>query len=287
MGFAMSPFRRGIRFGIFAGVCAILVVFAAPARADDAAQMARLWAALRMEDSLSIMHREGREHALNSAKELTGQAANDGWRGIVERIYDPEPLRTLVYKAMQEALVGRDMSEMIAYYESAEGARVITLEISAREAYLSPGVEEAAREAWNWGAKDGTRADLIRKFVNDGDLVERNVAGALNSNVAFLTAFSEATPKEFEVLDERAILAEVMGEEAQIRVDTTEWLFGYLSLAYAPLSDAELQRLVDLSASPAGRALNVALFDGFHPMYQEIARGLGQAAGQAQSQQEL
>ena len=287
MGCAKAPLQRGMRLWGVAGICAILIAFVAPARADDAAQMARLWAALRMEDSLSIMHREGREHALNSAEALTGQAANDSWRGIVERIYDPEPLRALVYDAMQEALVGRDMSEMVSYYESPQGARVIALEISAREAYLSPGVEEAAREAWNWGAKDGARADLIRQFVNDGDLVERNVAGALNSNVAFLTAFAAASPKEYEVLDERAILAEVMGEEAQIRVDTTEWLFGYLSLAYAPLSDAELQRLVALSASPAGRALNAALFHGFHPMYQKVARGLGQAAGQAQSQQEL
>lgn len=283
----MSSLSKCVTLAFTGGICAILLVVSPPARADDGAHMARLWAALRMDDTLAIMRKEGRDHALDSALELTGQEGGEGWKRSVDQIYAPATLRAIVYDGMGTALAGRDMSKIITYYESKIGVRVINLEISAREAYLTPGVEEAAREAWNWGAKNDPRATLIRKYVNDGDLIERNVAGALNSNVAFLTAFAQAAPDDFAVLDERAILADVMQEEAQIRLDTTEWLFGYLSMAYAPLSDAALNELVEMSDSPQGRALNAALFQGFDPMYQELARALGQAAGQAQSQQEL
>ncbi len=282
-----SVFFKRVALAVMAGVGVIVLALSPPVQAEDTSQMARLWAALRMDDTLAIMRTEGRDHALASALELTGQEGGEGWQRIVDQIYDPARLRAIVYDGMGTALAGRDMSKIITYYESKIGARVIRLEISARKAYLTPGVEEAAREAWNWGAKSDPRAGLIRKYVNDGDLIERNVAGALNSNVAFLTAFAKAAPKDFAVLDDRAILADVMQEEPQIRLDTTEWLFGYLSMAYAPLSDAALSALVEMSDSPEGRALNAALFHGFDPMYQELARALGQAAGQAQSQQEL
>ena len=83
------------------------------------------------------------------------------------------------------------------------------------------------------------------------------------------------------------ILADVWGQEEEIRTDTREWVFAFSLMAYQPLSDAELRAYVDLSATQAGRALNQALFDGFDRMYADIAYGLGLAAAQALEGEDL
>ena len=82
-------------------------------------------------------------------------------------------------------------------------------------------------------------------------------------------------------------MQQVWDQEAEIREDTVIWLFSYLTLAYQPLSDEELQLYIDFSSSQYGQALNRALFAGFDRMFAEISRALGFAAGQLSGAQEL
>lgn len=256
------------------------------ARAETA-QIDRLWAALRMDETLEIMREEGLLHAMEAAPDLIGRPADDRWQATVDAIYDMAAMTRIVRAGMSRSLSGRDLTPILRYYESEAGQKVVALEVSARRAYLAPGVDEAARDAWNWGGKDGAQAGLIRQYVSDGDLIERNVTGALNSNYAFLRAYAQAAPDPGDLVDEQLLLAEVMSEEPHLRIDTTEWLYGYLSLAYAPLSEQGLAELVEISSTPEGRALNAALFGGFDPMFLELARALGHAAGQAQAVEDL
>ncbi|WP_424943254.1 DUF2059 domain-containing protein [Aliiroseovarius crassostreae] len=256
------------------------------ARADTA-QIDRLWTALHMDETLEIMREEGLQHAMDAAPDLTGRPADDRWHDAVDEIYDMTAMAQIVRSGVSRALADKDLTPILRYYESDAGQNVVALEVSARRAYLAPGVDEAARDAWNRGGKDGAHAGLIRRYVSAGDLIERNVTGALNSNYAFLRAYAETAPDPGDLLDEQLLLAEVMNEEPHLRIDTTEWLYGYLSLAYAPLSDERLAELVEISSSPDGRALNAALFEGFDPMFLELARALGHAAGRAQAVQDL
>lgn len=252
-----------------------------------AGQFDRLWSALRLDETIAIVREEAQDHAIDAAIDLTGRPADSAWKRTVAAIYDQDKMAQKVRVEMGRALQGKDMLPILTYYESDAGRQVIDLELSARRAYLSQGVDEAAREAWNWGAQDSPRAELIRRIVSDADLIERNVTGSLNSNFAFLMAFAETAPDAAVFVDEKEILHEVMQDEDVVRLDTTEWLYGYLSLAYAPLSEQALQELVDMSDSPEGRALNAALYDGFDPMFVDLARALGHAAGLAQYQTDL
>ncbi|UWP99884.1 DUF2059 domain-containing protein [Aliiroseovarius crassostreae] len=253
----------------------------------QASSFDRFWNALQLQETLTIVREEGHSYALEAAEQLTGRPSDRFWQREVDQIYDLERMTAQVRADLQQAMVGRDLGAALTYYESKAGQQVIDLEISARRAYLAPGVDEAAREAWYGGGNVGTRADLIRRIIRDGELIERNVVGALNSNFAFLTAFAQSGPNEGMVLDERAILDEVMSEEDALRLDTAEWLYGYLSLAYGPLSEQALEELAEISDSPAGRHLNDVLFLGFDPMFEDLARRLGVAAGQALLQQDL
>ena len=67
----------------------------------------------------------------------------------------------------------------------------------------------------------------------------------------------------------------------------THLLFGFLLMAYRPLSDVEMADYNAFSRTGAGQALNAALFEGFEVMYRDISHALGLAAAQAMSFSEL
>ena len=108
-------------------------------------------------------------------------------------------------------------------------------------------------------------------------MINYNVMGAMNASLAFMRGLSESGA--FEMTEDQ-ILTDVWGQEAEIRSDTTEWLYGYMLMAYEPLSDAELQAYIDLSETKPGQAMNAALFAGFDAMFDGVSYGLGQAASQ-------
>jgi hypothetical protein len=170
------------------------------------------------------------------------------------------------------------VADLTAFYDSDLGRRIAEGEIAARQAFLEPGVEEAARERARLEAAEASdRIALLSEFIAVNDLVERNVSGALNSNFAFYRGLADGGAFETDI-PEDLMLTEVWGQEAEIRSDTTEWLYAYQMLAYDDLSDAEMGRYIAMSETRAGQALNAALFQAFDVLFERISYDLGQAA---------
>jgi len=88
-------------------------------------------------------------------------------------------------------------------------------------------------------------------------------------------------------MSERDILAEVWSSEEETRVDTREWVYAFLLMAYRPLEDGVVEEYTDLSRTAPGRALNRALFAGFNTMYDDISYALGMAVAREMQVQEL
>jgi hypothetical protein len=82
-------------------------------------------------------------------------------------------------------------------------------------------------------------------------------------------------------MPEEQILSDIWAQEDQIRSDTSTWLYAYLGLAYAPLTEAELAAYVEFWESPSGKTLNAALFRAFDPTFRQVSYDLGRAAGRA------
>ena len=158
--------------------------------------------------------------------------------------------------AFGEDLAGVDPQPVLAFFESDLGQRIIRLEMSARRAFLDEDTEEAARERVRSDEVPSQRAELIEQFITANDLVEYNTAGAMNTNLAFLTALSQA---EIFEMSEQDILAQVYDGSEENRRDTEEWLRAYLTMAYQPLSDEELGVYIDFSRTEEGQRLNLSL----------------------------
>lgn len=261
-----------------------LILLASAAQADRSDDIDRLIEALDISGLVEVMQHEGEDFAEDIADQMLG-GGDTMWQANVARLYDAAAMVSVVRKALDDGLSDQDLATTLVFFEGDAGRRIVGLETSARRAMLDIAVEEGARASFtDIEGSDDPRLALLEEFVAANDLIEANVAGGLSSNYMFYRGLIDGGGLEAEDKD---ILADVWGQEEEIRADTREWIFAFSLLAYQPLTDAELRSYVTLSTTLAGKALNRALFDGFDQMYADIAYGLGLAAAQAMGGQDL
>ena len=181
-------------------------------------------------------------------------------------------------RRFSEEMAGVDTAPLLAFLQSERGQRIIGLEVSAREALLDETVEQMSREAFDeMRAEDSPRMEALRAYIEANDLVESNIAGALNSNLAFYQGLSAGGALPLEMTEED-MLRDVWLQEPDIREETESWVWSYLAMAYRPLEDADIEAYTAMSQTPEGRALNRAIFAAFDELFTDISRDLGLAA---------
>lgn len=263
---------------------ALAALWSSPGRADD---VDRLYEALALDEVLGVMQREGLEYGDSIAEDMLQGQVSASWREGVERIYDLETMREQVKAEFRASLEGDDLAPMIDFFTTEPGETVIELEVSAREAMLDDDVEAAARETAALAMADETdRYRLIDRFAEVNDLVETNVASALNANLAFYEGLRAGGALPAALTDEQ-ILAEVWSREAELRQSTTEWVISFLMMAYEPLSAADIEAYIAFSETEAGQALNRAIFAAFEDPFRDISRALGRLAGLEMTRQDI
>ncbi|CAM5436437.1 hypothetical protein FALB51S_02731 [Frigidibacter albus] len=175
---------------------ALAVVALAPAAAQTppvpvqesqaAAEAARLVEALQLPALMEIMQREGVAYGEDLRADLFPGQGGAEWTRSVEGIYAPDRLMPLFTQVFDAELEGADTAAMRAFFEAGPGARAVELEIAARRALLDPGVEEAAdQQLEEMLAGQSPRLLAIEEFAEANELVEMNVLGGLNANLAF------------------------------------------------------------------------------------------------------
>lgn len=252
---------------------------------DAAAQDATLAA---LEESLGlgalfgVIAREGHLYGEGLDQGLLGGRGGLRWQASVARIYQPDVLRARFSQAMSEALAGRPevLADAVAFFSSPTGKAIVAREIAARETLLEPDNKEAAEvAAGKLRDARAPRLRLIRNLIDASDLIEGNVASGLTGSAAFNEALAATLPPE-QRLPEADRMAQVWAQEAEIRASTTSWLLTFMTEAYAPLSDAELEQFLAFSKSESGRALNQALFTAYGETFRVVMQELGHEAGQ-------
>jgi hypothetical protein len=269
---------------------AVLLSLASPAVAETAAtgsaadvSTADLGEVLQLDALFAVLRDEGIQHGGDLAKDMLPDGGGAGWTGELQRIYDLPALRSR-FDAVLTAQLASDpeaLRGIMTFYGSDLGKRILGLEIDARRAFLDTAAEEAARVAADdaAGARD-PKVALIRRMIEAGDLLEMNVAGSLTSNLAFVSGMAESGAYGTKPPAEQ-LSSDTWGQEDQTRSDMSTWLYAYLGLAYAPLTEAELESYVEFWESRAGQRLNAALFTAFDQVFRQVSHDLGRAAGTA------
>lgn len=267
-----------------------LAVFGAPvvaetqvAPASVEVSIARLGEVMQLDALFEVLREEGLANGAELAADMFPQSGGPAWDKSVLTIYDMPVLRARFNQALRASLDSQPEASaaIVEFFASDLGRRILGLEIEARRAFLDTAAEDAARVAADRRRMEREpRADQIERFILAGDLLEMNVAGALTGNLAFMSGLNE-TGINGVIVPQEELMAQVWDQEEQIRDDTESWLHAYLGLAYAPLTDAELDTYIAFWETPAGQRLNAALFSAFEAAFGDVSLGLGRAAGQA------
>ena len=245
------------------------------------AHVTDVFEAMDVETLLDIMALEGVDYAESLEGDMFPGRGGDRWIAIVQQIYTPERMGEIMAKSFGEALPEIHAPAIVAFYSATPGREIVDLENAARSALLDPAVEEASQETYRaMRDSDAPRLALIEQFVEVNDLLEQNVAGGLNSNFAFYSGLNAGGAFGSNGLPEAEILSDVWSQEEDVRESTSDWVYGYLSMAYAPLEDADFETYIAFSQTEAGQALNRALFAAFNEMFTTVSRDLGLAAAQ-------
>lgn len=231
--------------------------------------------ALRMSEVIAIMQEEGLAYGNVLATEMLPSGPNDAWAKTVEQIYDADTMLTSVNAAFEAALEGEDLGPLLEFYATDTGTQIIDLELEARAAMVDEDVEESAREVYRGlDGTDDVRLAQISEFIAANDLIESNIAGGLNATLQFYVGLNDGGAFQ---MTESEILSDVWAQEPDVRLDTREWVYAYLLLAYGPLDDNQLDGYIEMSRSPAGQAMNQALFKAFNGMYDTLSYAMGRA----------
>lgn len=264
---------------------AAMLVPTPPATAQRAPQVERLMTVLRVADTIAIMRREGLVYGADLGREMMPDLDQQGWQTRIDRLYDAARMQDIVETGLARELQGVDLVPLLAFFDTPLGERVVTLELSARSAFLEPEIEEVAKE--RYGELVHEKSDIaarIDALIDDSDLVERNVSGILNSNLMLYRGLADGGAWD---LGEEEMLRDVWSQEETVRQDSREWLGGYLLTAYSPLAGDDLDRYIALWRSPEGRALNSALFVAYDRLYEELSYLVGRALAEHMRGQEL
>jgi hypothetical protein len=249
-----------------------------PAAAEVTPEVEALMQAMDMDGLFEVMHLEGQDYGDMLEDELFNGRGGSAWDAVVSQTYDPAVMYDRFAARFSAELQGEDVAPITDFFASDLGQRIVNYEITARRALLEDGIEEAAQETWREMAEAGDpRLAQVEEFVTVNDLVESNVMGAMNANLAFYGGLLDgnAFPRQ---MSEEMVLADVWGQEEMIREDTVEWVHSYLLMAYQPLSDEDLETYIAMARTDEGRALNRALFAAFDEVFTDISATLGLAA---------
>lgn len=259
----------------------LIILFILPghiALAQDDARLAPLIKALNLPDVFEAMRDEGLSYGTDLDQQLLDGAGGAEWMATVGGIYEPDRIWQTFLPRFTAELAGQDIEAMTAFFDSERGQQITRLEIAARRAMLDQALEKQSRETYRTMlGKGDPRLTLLSDLIEANDLLEFNVMGAMNASYAFFNGLVDGKAFDYEITQED-ILKDVWMQEPAIRQDTEEWMFAYLALAYAPLSDDDLEAYIEFSSSAAGLALNAALFAGYDEVSINVSKALGLSA---------
>ncbi|MBS9716245.1 DUF2059 domain-containing protein [Pseudohalocynthiibacter aestuariivivens] len=264
-----------------------LIFLPAALTAQSANELRALRDALGISEILEVMREEGLENGQSLRDDMFPGKGGQEWNATLSDIFDVVQMSDSFDARFAVEMSETNLSPLIEFFTSERGKRIIALEISGRRALLDDAVEEASHDYLRTAEEENDpRLAQIKRFSQINALVDTNVEGSLNSNYSFYQGLQDGGAFERR-MSEQQMLADVWGQEPQIRSETEQWVYSFLLLAYQPLSDEDIEAYIELSETSEGRILNNALFAAFDTMYAEISHALGLASARYLSGEDI
>lgn len=234
---------------------------------------------------MSTMALEGQGYGADMARDFFDETVPRSWQPAVDTFYNADAMQKILLGEFTIAADGARFDALTEFFQSDLGEMIVGLETSARLAMIDPEIEDQTRQFYEQADPGTPRYKLVEGIIEGLDMIEGNVTGSMNSNIAFYRGLA-SLPGMYD-LTEMEILDEVRGQEDSIRANSTAWLYSYYLFAMSQLSDDQLDTYRQILISDEGRAFNRALFTGFDVLFERIMFGLGHTIASASRQQDL
>lgn len=250
----------------------LLAVTTLSAQADTEAD--RLVDAMGIPALIAAFSQDGLASARDlNAGFLNGQGG-DVFAETVRRLYDPARLEPELRAGMIAAIDPNDARQALMFFASAQGQRIIALEVQARQAMVEDRLEEAAKAA-------SAQADPeVVELLSMRDLVDRNTDVSIASQTAFFEGLATAAGQSDMAPD-------IEGQRGQMAEESRAWLTGYYMLVASALEENDLDTYIAFWETDVGRAVDDALYEAFEDSYVDLSFALGQLVGRLLPQNEL
>lgn len=247
--------------------------------ADEAPDLHRMLVGMGMYDIITLMGAENTRGGADLEEQLFPGAGGAAWQAMVARLHATDRMIGMFEAEFnRDALTPEQVAIIQAFMSSDVGQRMVAGEVAAREQFLEDAAVVTANDVFMAAVESADpRLEILQRLNEVNGLVDRNVSGALNLRFAFYRGLIDGGAFDGDV-PEDLMLAEVWGQEPEVRHMTIEWLFSYQLAAYANASDADLEAYLALYESDAGRAVNAVLFAAFDEMLADLSYELGAAA---------
>lgn len=261
---------------------AALLVAAVPVWAEE--DLDRLVEAMKLDEVAEILRAEGLRYGASIDGDMLAGQGGAHFAQVISDIYQEKRIVSAIRSGLDTHLDEAALRDSVAFFSSDLGQVIISLENSARRAFADPAIEEAARERYEGTSPDDRFLQQLKTYIDANDLIEQNVNGTLTADYNFYLglASGNGAPR-----DDQGMLATILEGRDDIRADTQDWLFGFLMMAYSPLSEQQMEDNIAFSRTRAGIALNTALFQGFDDLYNGISFDLGLAVARAMQATDL
>lgn len=256
----------------------VLILFAVPSWADEITD--RLMQAIQAPKLLSQLAIEAEASAGDLDEDFLAGQGGDLVANTARQLNAPDRVLPILAGEITRLMSRDDRLAVTSFFESDLGQRLVDLEIAARVAIFDDALLDTVKGRV---LETGVRP-LITEIIETSDLVERNVADGLSVLEQFYRGRQSGGMTDLTGAEIGSFLAEL---EDGIRIETQGWLDGFMTLAYSPIEDRDLQIYADFWKTEAGQAFDKALFGAFLKVMSDNSFAMGQLVGRIQASDEI
>ena len=246
-------------------------VFALTAQADTEGE--RLFDAMGIPALVAAFAEDGRQTIPEIDAGFLGGQGGDVFFETAQRLYDPARIEAELRSSFIRRVDPQDARQALVFFDSAQGQRIVELEVQARQAIVDDAVEAAAKAASDSPGAEVERLSSVR------DLVEVNTDISVAARFAFYDGFHAAAPS--------TDTPDVEGQRGTIAEETRAWITGYYMLVASAVEDDDLDIYAAFWETDVGQGVDAALSQAFEESYVALSYGLGQTVGRLMPQNDL
>ncbi|MEO0668177.1 MAG: DUF2059 domain-containing protein [Pseudomonadota bacterium] len=241
------------------------------AQADSASD--QLFNAMGIPGLIAAFAEDGRETIGDINSGFLGGQGGDVFTETAQRLYDPARMEAELRASFRQLVDPADARQAVVFFDSAQGQRIVALEVQARQAMVDDALEDAAKAA------STDAGDDVLRLISVRDLVEVNTDIAMAARTAFYDGFLAAAPS--------TDAPDIEGQRGTVAEDTRTWITGYYMLVASAMEDDDLDTYTAFWETDVAQRVDAALSDAFEQSYVSLSYGMGQIVGRLMPQNDL